>query len=114
MKYEFGVAWVNHMASASADCLTEERFKTYDEADDWAYKNVRDGGPTIYLIVNDKYAFYPAPFAKGVESSLGHPLVGVQFFKGKRNISSTVTTIYWEYFSNHVEKYYHLAQKIKK
>ena len=114
MKYEFGVAWVNHMSGASAEHLTEERFKTYEEADEWAYKNVHDGAPDIYLIVNDEYAFNPAPFAKGVKSSLGYPLVGVEFHKTELNVSFTVKTVFWEYFSNHVEEFYHLAQKIKK
>ena len=112
MKYEFGVAWTYHCSGADAKYLGQERFETYEDAKDWACENIWDCTPTIYLIVNDKYAFYPQPFADGIKTSSSRPLVGINFIESVHNVSYTVKTIYWEYFSNHAEEFFHLAQKI--
>jgi hypothetical protein len=58
MLIEFGVAACTHSSGADVKYLLKERFSTYDEAHQYAESYHDICMPTIYVIVDNKYAFY--------------------------------------------------------
>jgi hypothetical protein len=56
MKIEFGVAACTHSSGADVKYLLKERFSTYDEANQYAESYHDICMPTIYIIVDNKYA----------------------------------------------------------
>ena len=65
MKYEFGVAKKHHFSGAGVEDLGTERFSTYTDA--LAYASQEDEcHPTIYIIIDNKYAFFVSHMQKAV------------------------------------------------
>jgi hypothetical protein len=98
---EFGVASIYHMSGAGPQHIDNRRFKDYDSA--LAYANsFEDCVPTIYLIVNEKYAFYCE------RSRVKNEPVWVYSVES-RPWGSVETRIYWDKFKENPEVFFQFA-----
>lgn len=110
MKYEFGVASVYHMAGAGVEDIGELRFPTYATAK--AYADEEDECmPTIYIIIDDKYAFYCEPYANGVRLSPNDVVPYVYSIESKP-WGQVETRIWWDELIKNPSAFYHLAEGI--
>lgn len=101
MEIEFGVAYLYHMGGAKPKHIDDCRFKDYDSAR--AYANTFDDGePTIYLIVNNKYAFYCK------RSMVVNEPAWVYSIESKP-WGQIETRIWWEDFKKNPAKFFSLA-----
>lgn len=57
MTIKYGVAYTYHMAGARPEAIDKMRFETYDEAANYAHTVDDECLPTIYLLLDNKYAF---------------------------------------------------------
>ena len=107
MKYEFGVAKKYHFSGAGVEDLESERFSTYEEA--FAYASEEDECvPTIYIIVDEKYAFLCKPYAKGCILSPSDVVPWVYSIESKP-WGQIETRIWWEELKKNPSAFYHLA-----
>jgi hypothetical protein len=58
MKVCYGVAIKPRFSGADVEDLLPKRFITYDDAKEYSEKYQHECVPTIFLILNNKYAFY--------------------------------------------------------
>ena len=105
MKIEFGVAVCPHFSGADVKYLLKERFSTYDEANQYAESYHDICMPTIYVIVDNKYAFYCERSAVANEP---YKIYSLENIEG----GQIETRIWWKEFLKNPEKFLHLAQKI--
>ena len=105
MDIKFGVAVAYHCAGAGPSALHENRFATYDEADQYADQYRDECEPTIYVIVDNKYVFYCKRSAVANEPHIIYHLE--TFDEGQIE-----TRIWWRKFSEHPENFLHLATAI--
>ena len=107
MKYEFGVAKQYHMAGADVDHLGDERFPDYATAKLYADQE-DECQPTIYIIIDNKYAFYCEPYASCVKLRKGDVVPYVY------SIQSTPwgqieVRIWWNKLIENPQSFYRLA-----
>lgn len=102
MDLKFGIAVASHMAGAGVDRMLKERFATYDEADAYAERYRDECEPTIYVIVNNKYAFYCERSAVANEP---YKVYHLKHFKE----GQVETRIWWREFKRNPEAFLHLA-----
>lgn len=57
MNITFGVAVKYHFSGANAEDLLPNRFTTYDDANQYANKYRDECEPSIFVILDEKYAF---------------------------------------------------------
>jgi hypothetical protein len=105
MKYEFGVAELYHCAGAGIDYLGEERYPDYASAKAYA-DTVDDCRPTIYIIINDRYAFYCEPYHVALNPGDVVPYV---YSIKSMPWGQVETRIWWGKFIENPEAFFHLA-----
>ena len=103
----FGIAVQNHMAGAGVDKLLPERFSTYDEANHFAGQYRTECDPTIYVILNEEYAFN---CERSAVQNKPYKVYHLQTFEE----GQIETRIWWADFVKNPEKFLHLGQKIPK
>ena len=107
MKYEFGVATKYHFSGARVENLESKRFSTYEEALKYASQK-NECIPTIYIIIDEKYAFYCKPYAKGCVLSSNQVVPWVYSIENKP-WGQVETRIWWEELKKNPSNFYHLA-----
>ena len=105
MKYEFGVASLYHMAGAGIEYLGEERFPDYASAKSYADQE-EECMPTIYIIIDEKYAFYCGRYF--VEPLPGDVVPYVYSIESKP-WGQIETRIWWNKLVENPSAFYHLA-----
>jgi hypothetical protein len=98
---EFGVASCHHMAGAYPKYIDHHRFKDYDSAQAYA-RTFKECVPTIYLIVNNRYAFYCE------RSKVENGIAWVYSIESKP-WGQVETRIWWRDFQKNPEAFLHLA-----
>lgn len=110
MKYSFGVACAYHMAGAGVDHIGKMRFPTYASAKAYADKE-DECMPTIYIIIDDKYAFFCKPYASYVTLSKNDVVPYVYSIESKP-WGQVETRIWWRNLVENPTAFYHLAEGI--
>lgn len=110
MKYSFGVACAYHMAGAGVDHIGKMRFPNYASAKAYA-DTVDDCQPTIYIIIDGKYAFYCKPYAPCVALSKNDVVPYVYSIESKP-WGQVETRIWWEKLIKNPSAFYHLAEGV--
>lgn len=105
MKYEFGVASCYHMAGAGVEYIGEERFPDYASAKACADQE-EECMPTIYIIIDGKYAFYCGRYM--VEPQPGDVVPYVYSIESKP-WGQVETRIWWNKLVENPSAFYHLA-----
>lgn len=105
MKYEFGIASLYHMAGAGIEYIGKERFSDYASAKAYADQE-EECMPTIYIIIDGKYAFYCEPYA--VELRPGDVVPYVYSIESKP-WGQVETRIWWNKLVENPSAFYHLA-----
>jgi hypothetical protein len=103
MKYEFAVAHAYHMSGGRVEDIDEERFSSYQEAQEYARTFLEYCEPAIYIIVDNEYVFYchymevfeDIPWVYSIQSM---PWGQVE------------TRIWWKKLEENPKGFYHLAQ----
>lgn len=106
MDIKFGVAISYHCAGAPPENLREERFMTYDRTNEFAERFRDECKPTIYVIVDDKYAFY---CERSAVANRPYKIFNLRSFKG----GEVETRVWWRDFWANPEKFLHLAVGIR-
>ena len=107
MKYEFAVASLYHMSGAGPEHIGSLRFATYAEAQAFA-DDLDECIPTIYIIIDDKYAFYCEPYAVGTYLDEDSVIPWVYSIKS-HPWGQVETRIWWEALKQNPAVFYHLA-----
>lgn len=102
MDFQFGVAYLYHMGGAGPEHIDHRRFKDYDSAQKYAHTKEDECAPTIYLIVNNKYAFYCK------RSMVENELAWVYSIESKP-WGQVETRIWWKDFKKNPAKFFSLA-----
>ena len=110
MKYEFGVACTYHMAGGKVSDIGKGRFPNYASAKAHADKQ-DDCDPTIYIIIDDKYAFFCEPYAPYVVLSKNDVVPYVYSIESKP-WGQIETRIWWKNLIKNPSAFYHLAEGI--
>ena len=105
MKYAFGVAEKYHFAGAGVEDLGKTRYPDYASAKAYA-DTVDDCLPTIYIIIDDKYAFYCEPYKTPLQPGDVVPFVSSIECKPWGQVE---TRIWWKALEQNPEAFYHLA-----
>lgn len=102
MKYKFAVAHVYHMSGGSVKDIDDMRFPNYKEAKEYA-KTFLDCDPTIYIIIDDKYAFYCHYSKIFDEVSWVYSIQPTPW-------GQIETRIWWKRLNENPQAFYHLAE----
>ena len=105
MKYEFGVASLYHMAGAGVEYIGKERFPDYASAKAYADQE-EESMPTIYIIIDEKYAFYCEPYAVPLRPGDVVPFVSSIECQPWGQVE---TRIWWKALEQNPSAFYHLA-----
>lgn len=101
MKVELGVAYRYHMGGAGPQHIDNRRFQDYDSAQAYA-RTFDEGEPTIYLIVNDKYAYY-------CQRSMVENKIAWVYSIESKPWGQVETRIWWREFQKSPEVFFYLA-----
>lgn len=105
MKIKFRVAVEYHRAGADAKSLLPQQFSTYDDANAFAETYRHECEPTIFVVVDNLYAFYCERSAVANEPYKVYSLKTTDY-------GQIETRIWWREFKKDPEKFLHLAIKI--
>ena len=106
MKYEFAVAHAYHMSGAKVADIDSMRFSNYREAQEYARTFLEYCEPTIYIIIDDKYAFYCQ------YSELFDEVPWVYSIEAKTPWGQVETRIWWKALKENPSAFYHLAEGV--
>ena len=108
-KIEFGVAYAYHMTGAKPKDLTEERYRSYNSAYEASFSYRDVSKPTIYLILDDNYAFDVEPYC--VEIAGKKQVCFIKSVKATEYGYDTVQ-IYFDYFLRDPYKFIEYGERI--
>lgn len=105
MKIEFGVAVKPHFSGADVENLLSKRFPTYDDAQAFADDFATVCMPTIYVIVDNEYAFL---CERAALENKPFRIYSITSIDG----GQVVISIWWEKFKENPKKFLSLGKRI--